>query len=251
MQEQVLLQEAHTKIERSIDEVLTLIAESKKQEKLIPVLDTEKYKVQFRSEVESEVARCVDSFNQRFRLGASTIWNAFHQIDGGEASIHIALMELQEAVNFLKEDKTDLYLLQERVEKSETLKQVMGFSDKTMEAFYKIAYKKHELKDFESAANCFYFLCVLDPFVHSFWMGYGHSEQLLEHYTSALYAYAMATLIDLTDPTAHYFAAQCYHKLGNKSEALHSLDLALKCTKEDAHAKQVQVAASELINKLR
>ena len=137
------------------------------------------------------------------------------------------LHEMEKICKLAEKLETDQKPFLEYLDKSSCLREFLGFSQETMDNFYRAAYLLHESKHLKEAADAFCLLCTIDPFVHVFWMGYGHSEHLLGNYNSALYAYAMAALTDDSNPLPHCLAAECYIDQSDFKEAKHSLDLAI------------------------
>lgn len=212
-------------IEKNIDELLTLILEDKRRNHLLPNIDSKLFKNEFRAQVNSEIAQCTEEFNRRLRLGLSAIWNKLCNFDRGSADQ--ALSEVQEIMDYFNQEKDNTHFIEQRMKDSQSIRIFMGLSDKTLDNFYQIARKLYEEKDYATAADCFFFLCTIDPLVYVFWLGYGHSEHLLNRFNSALHAYAMATLMNSADPTPHYLSAQCYEQMNNISEAIHAIELAI------------------------
>jgi len=237
MKAQMYVDQVSETFNKAIDEVLNLIINEKIHTKAIPIEDPKKLKKEFKNQFFEETKECQKEFQKRFHHGIEVIWNSLSNQPNGKASAKKALAEIQEFLESVKQkDTLSEKKVQERAEKSETLRQLFGFSNETIEQFYLTAFALHQSNNIVDAADSFYFLSAIDPWVQVFWMGYGNSEQQLGHFQLALYAYAMATLIDTTDPLPHYFSALCYEQLDNKEEA----DVAFKLAKECADVKPDQ-----------
>lgn len=238
---------AEIEIEKVIDQFLTLLAEEKKRSGLNPWLNTDGYKAQFRTQVNSEITSCLEEFQRRLGQGLSAIWDWLDKTDKKYADK--ALFEVQETLNSLKLKLGITDLADERIKTSDSFKKFIGFSEETMGKFYHAAYALYEAKHLEQAADSFYFLCAIDPLSYQFWLGYGYSEHLLHRFDSALHAYAMASLTNINDPAPYYLSAQCYEKIGNIPEAINSLNLTINHSTLEDH-KQIKNASFEMKNRL-
>lgn len=148
----------------------------------------------------------------------------------------------EEAIEKLKDPE----ILRRQMEEGKTFQEIIGYTDETMEKFYKVAYHLFQQQEYQKAADAFIFLTTLNPNIHSYWLGLGMSEQLCGGYQGALLAYAMAILTDVESPTAHYHSATCYRILHDNESALQSLEMAVRCAgdKTDfAHLKERAVSA--------
>lgn len=249
MKKQVSLQELQVEIDKSIDEALTLVAETKKSN-FVPAFDVNVYKIEFKSQINDEIAKFVNEFERRFRNGISLIWASLSHLDHGKQSGDRALAELQKALDTLRKENENIDAIDERMQTSQSIAAFMGFSEDTLREFYKAAYDLRHHNHIKEAADCFYSLCTLSPWTPTFWLSYGNCEQILTHYMPALHAYAMAALVDAKDPTPHYLAAQCYEQLGDHNEAVYSLDLAIGCANEDEPSKLIKKKSLELKQKI-
>lgn len=237
--------------DNNIDSLLNLIIEERRRSGLMPRIDNAKFKSEFKSQFNLGIMQCADEFGRRLRQGVSAIWDWLEQTANERESADKTLQEINDTLIALKREKPEdtLIALEDRARSSESLRNCLGLSDQNIEHFYRAAFTYNQQEQYEKSADSFYFLCVLDPLVYSFWLGYGHSEQMLQRFTPALYAYAMASFMEAENPTPHYFAAVCYDKLANVPEALNSLNLAIACPHTDQHAAILR-SASELKRKL-
>lgn len=105
---------------------------------------------------------------------------------------------------------------------------LFGFSRTTMALFYQIGYRRIKEGQLDRSADLFWLLAVLDPMVHSYWLGLGIAEQMREKFNEALFAYAMATFTDETDPIPQCRSAQCYSALGDGLLARNALEIAIE-----------------------
>ena len=144
----------------------------------------------------------------------------------------------------------DPQLLRRHVQEGVTFQELMGYSDETMEQFYQAAYNLYQKQRFPAAAEAFTFLTTLNPERHNYWLGLGMSEQRLEEYHGALLAYAMAMMSDVNSPLPHFLSANCYRALLDNSNALASLEQAIKRAGEQEEHHQLREQALSLKQKL-
>lgn len=130
-----------------------------------------------------------------------------------------------EALERLKDPE----VVRRQVKEGKTFQEILGYSNEDMEKFYQAAYGLFQKQEYQKAADAFVFLTTLNPYVHSYWLGLGMSEQLGGGYQGALLAYAMAILTNVENPVAHYHSGSCYRMLQDDENALQSFEMALRC----------------------
>ena len=101
------------------------------------------------------------------------------------------------------------------------------------EEIYKTAYLAYEEGQYSQAADLFAYLIALSPSQYDFWKGFAASEQMNQHYESALRGWVFAALLSPEDPLPHVHAAQCLISLNQKEDAAKAIHLALKKTPLD------------------
>ena len=142
----------------------------------------------------------------------------------------------------------DPEVITQLVEEGKTFQEIIGYTDETMDKFYRGARGLFEQQKYREAADAFIFLTTLNPYVHNYWLGLGMSEHLEEEYHGALLAYGMAMLSDSKNPLPHYHSAACYQALDDKTSMLVSLDLAINLAgnnQEYTHVKTQAESAKE------
>lgn len=118
-----------------------------------------------------------------------------------------------------------------------TMQEIFDYDDKTMHAFYEIAYGLFQKQAYKEAADAFFFLTNLNPTISTFWLGLGMSEHLNHNFDAAIMAYNMTILSDPNNPIPHFHVANCYLALQDKASALASYDLAIQiCADNPLHA---------------
>ncbi len=141
-------------------------------------------------------------------------------------------------------------LVKRQVSEGRTFQEILEYTQEKMDKFYEIARNLFAVEEYEKASDAFIFLTTLNPYMHSYWLGLGMTEQLKGDYQGALLAYSMAILTELDSPLPHYHSASCYIALNDKASAMNSLKAALEfAERDDKHRdlyKHVQVALQRL-----
>lgn len=123
-------------------------------------------------------------------------------------------------------------LLKKELAEGKTAQEIMEFSDETMVKFYKAAYFLFEHKRYQDAANAFLFLATLNPHHHEYWLGLGMATQLCQDYESAIDAYELAALCDISSPIPYFYLAKCLFAIHDRESALQALNLAIETADE-------------------
>lgn len=216
-------------IEKGVNDFLNVLVESKIHSGLHPPKNIEKYKKMLGHEIEREVLRLGDEFIGRFQRGFKELWSHIHDVS--EVAPHQTYKKILQELNSIvtaashATDHIDSWI--KKLDEADSMRALIGFSSDTMDFFYEIAYNLFKKNHIKEASDVFFFLCTLDPLVSNFWYGFGRTEQLQEHFTSALYGYSMAVLINPALLQSHLCSAECYVALNDTREAIHSLDLAI------------------------
>jgi len=104
-----------------------------------------------------------------------------------------------------------------------------------VEAYYSKAYAEYQANLTHEAAETFSVLCARKPLESRFWVGLGASLQACTQYEKALYAWAMAAILDPENPFPHFHAAECCDSLNQSTDALKALAEAKKRVKDPSH----------------
>jgi tetratricopeptide (TPR) repeat protein len=100
-------------------------------------------------------------------------------------------------------------------EKQKSLQEILGISDQFLEKGKAIADNALEEKDYDNAADAFYFLASIKGEDGDLWLGLGLAEQERENYPDAVEAFQLAYLCsDQETPFPLMFIAQCYYSIG-------------------------------------
>jgi type III secretion system low calcium response chaperone LcrH/SycD len=98
---------------------------------------------------------------------------------------------------------------------------------KHCETLYTKAYALYNQNHFEKAAELFYLLIEAQPFYFDHWAGYSSCLQMQGLYEKALSSWALAALIEESNPTPHFHAGECLFSLGKTEEGVFAMKTAL------------------------
>ena len=97
-----------------------------------------------------------------------------------------------------------------------TLKDARGLSEREMETIYTMGYTLYSQCKYQDAERVFKFLCVYNHLERKYFMGLAACRQMLKDFQGAVHAYTQAVILDVEEPDAHLYAAECL--LAQKSE---------------------------------
>lgn len=118
------------------------------------------------------------------------------------------------------------------------LQELLGVTPQTLQALYSMARYLFQQQHYDQACSAFYFLSLLNPAYHEFWIGLGNCEYILERYHEAILAYTFATQTDSSDPSVNILVGRCYLAMGNTAAARASLALAETKPPPDEHFRR-------------
>lgn len=143
-------------------------------------------------------------------------------------------------------------LLKKELAEGKTAQEIMEFSDKTMAKFYRAASLLFEHKRYQDAAHAFLFLATLNPHYHEYWLGLGMATQLCQDYESAIDAYELAALCNISSPVPYFYLAKCLFAIHDRESALEALNLAIETAddlEEYVELKRQAVLAKDILLK--
>ncbi len=142
--------------------------------------------------------------------------------------------------------------VQTELSRGKIAQQIVEFSDETMAKFYQAAYQLFEQKRYAEACNAFLFLASLNPYHHEYWLGFAMAAQLNHEYESAIDAYELAALMNITSPLPYFYLSKCLFAMHNREGALQALELAIEMADDiDAFQdiKKQAISAKEILFK--
>ena len=123
--------------------------------------------------------------------------------------------ELAQIVEDIAEGRTDLAA-------------VAGLTDRDLEAMYAVGHGFYTSGKYAEALEFFNVLCLCRQTESRFWFGLGATSQMIGDAATALRAYGMAAVFDMTNPQISLRAAECLVKLGDVKTARTALEAAME-----------------------
>lgn len=93
---------------------------------------------------------------------------------------------------------------------SESFQEFFGLSNFIVYCLYSVAYHLSHIQQYKAAADLFFYLTLINPYIKDHWKGLGMAELENDRIDIAISAFIMASLLDAKDPSPHIFLAQCY-----------------------------------------
>jgi type III secretion system low calcium response chaperone LcrH/SycD len=105
-----------------------------------------------------------------------------------------------------------------------------------VEESYANGYAQYNAGNFTAAVDVFRNLCLEHPSEHRFWFALGATLQEAGSYDRALRSWAMAALLDGSNPYPHFHAAECCLSLQKREDAAKALkESELRIIKRENH----------------
>ena len=132
-----------------------------------------------------------------------------------------------------------------------TLGEVKGITRRELNAVYQMGLGFYNTGRFDDAEKVFTFLVMFDHLEPKYWLAAGAVQQVKRNFEKAKGAYTQAVLLDIHNPKPQDYAAECYLALGQRENALATLDTLLEyCTGADEVTRDFRAKAEELKKKI-
>lgn len=133
--------------------------------------------------------------------------------------------------NFVVSKKSieTVYVLEMLLSSAPTLHKVLEISSEDLQKYERAACRLLEKKEYDCAADAFFFLTTLDPCCDRYWLNFGLAEQKRKNYDEALKGFGVCAFLNMSDPSPHVYAAECYVARNKLNLAIDSLRLATEC----------------------
>ena len=132
-----------------------------------------------------------------------------------------------------------------------TLGELKGITPRELNAVYQKGLGFYNTGRYDDAEKVFSFLVMFDHLEPKYWLALGAVQQVKRQFEKAKAAYVQATTLDLHNPKPQYYAAECFLALGQRDDALATLDTLLEyCTGADDVTKEFRAKAEELKKKI-
>ena len=148
-------------------------------------------------------------------------------------------------------DKELKDLAKKMFEDGATLAEIKGITSRELNALDQMGLGFYNTGRFDDAEKVFTFLVMFDHLESKYWLAAGAVQQVKKNFEKAKAAYVQAAMLDIHSPKPQYYVAECYLALGQREDALASLDTLFEyCTGTDEVTKTFRAKAEELKKKI-
>jgi type III secretion system low calcium response chaperone LcrH/SycD len=148
-------------------------------------------------------------------------------------------------------DKNIKEVAKKLFEDGATLGELKGITPRELNAVYQMGLGFYNTGRYDDAEKVFTFLVMFDHLESKYWLAAGAVQQVKKNFEKAKAAYSQAALLDIHSPKPQYYVAECFLALGQKDDAVASLDTLLEyCTGTDEVTKEFRTKAEELKKKI-
>jgi type III secretion system low calcium response chaperone LcrH/SycD len=132
-----------------------------------------------------------------------------------------------------------------------TLGELKGITPRELNAVYQMGLGFYNTGRYDDAEKVFSFLVMFDHLEPKYWLAAGAVQQVKKNFEKAKAAYVQAAMLDIHGPKPQYYVAECYLALGQKDDALASLETLLEyCNGQDEVTKEFRAKAEALKKKI-
>ena len=132
-----------------------------------------------------------------------------------------------------------------------TLGELKGITPRELNAVYQMGLGFYNTGRYDDAEKVFSFLVMFDHLEPKYWLAAGAVQQVKKNFEKAKAAYVQAAMLDIRNPKPQYYVAECYLALGQKDDALASLETLLEyCNGQDEVTKEFRAKAEALKKKI-
>ena len=132
-----------------------------------------------------------------------------------------------------------------------TLGELKGITPRELNAVYQRGLGFYNTGRYDDAEKVFSFLVMFDHLEPKYWLAAGAVQQVKKNFEKAKAAYVQAAMLDIHGPKPQYYVAECYLALGQKDDALASLETLLEyCNGQDEVTKEFRAKAEALKKKI-
>lgn len=171
-------------------------------------------------EIRAKIGESLHLFQQRFSRGYQALIDEMrHGID-----VQVDLKKL--------EMFRDSDLLLKALEEGQSIYQLLGFTEKSLNVFHHAASRLIENRAFEKACDAYYFLATIAPGVYQFWVNLGRCDVNLHAYESAFQEFLKAIEVDPTKDTAYVHMVDLLLKTGDSKTASDLCDAGMQFARE-------------------
>ena len=148
-------------------------------------------------------------------------------------------------------EKTAKDLAKRLFQDGATLSELKGITPRELNAVYQMGLGFYNTGRYDDAEKVFSFLVLFDHLESKYWLAAGAVQQVKKNFEKAKAAYTQAAILDIHSPKPQYYVAECFLALGQKDDAVASLDTLLEyCTGTDEVTQEFRAKAEELKKKI-
>ena len=194
-------------------------------------------------EVMELVERIVDELQAARKKALDLL---FKELSASPEEIKEIERELDELLPWIERRQEELLLSEKEAPEEAEEQEPFPLSEKTLGTFYRVGRILFEQERFEEAGSLFLFLVYLFPEKSFYWLAYGHCLYNQKRHEEALFAYAVASSADPSNPEPRIFSAKIYFELEEPEEAFLELKECEKLASEEGGGKW-----SELLQEIK
>ncbi len=135
--------------------------------------------------------------------------------------------------------------------KGNTFQSIFKLSAEKVANQYDYAVRMFERKEFIEATTAFTLLVCLNPYDKRYWLGLAGAQLNCDDPLNAIHSYTLAASIDPTDPYPYFHLTSCFLAIGEREDAIISLELTVEAAKKGHEHRQLEERAAKLLEKLR
>ncbi|MBS0654819.1 MAG: tetratricopeptide repeat protein [Verrucomicrobia bacterium] len=137
------------------------------------------------------------------------------------------------------------------LEAGNSIYQLLGFTEDTLNAFYKVARQLIETRAFAKARDVCYFLTIIAPEISQFWICLGRCDVALGSFDTAMHLFLKAIDVDPTDPLAYLDAINLLVQMHDYQRAINLCNAAIRFAKDHTAASWSKQLRDSLEHKLK
>lgn len=124
-----------------------------------------------------------------------------------------------------------------------------GVDEVTLAGMSVLAKYFYDHEDYDQAATLYASLCFLDSSERKHFFGLGATRKMQGRYKDAADALGVAVALDIQDPVASYYTADCLLNLGQRDDAQGLLEMCIQFSGAPEHA-EIRKSAKALLGLL-
>lgn len=205
--------QADQKFETALEEYLSAVIEVEKEEYHSDLQPFTAVEGEIRSKVGDSLRFFQENYSNGYQVLIEELKREMETSESKEDLLALVIVDPEKLKIF-----EDSEALMGALREGNSIYQLLGFSEKALNVFYRAANRLIENKEFKKARDIFYFLVTIAPEVYQFWISFGQCCKNLEEHEMALQLFLQAIDIDPTQAVAYlnvidfFVQAHDFHK---------------------------------------